>query len=84
MDLSTAARAWIAVLRLCRGLCGLPFSFFYLRLVAANQATNRGTGHRMMPRHMTYHAADGGAFDAAVCTRDGGQRGDRHCDCQQQ
>ena len=82
MDLSTAARAWIAVLRLRRGLCGLPFSFFYLRLVAANQATNRGTGHRMMPRHMTHNTAHRGALDTAVRTRNGRQREDRYQDCQ--
>ena len=76
MDLSPPGRARAAILRLRRGLCCFPF--LYLRLVVANDATNRGAGHRMMPRHMTYNAADRGALDTAVRARDDRQRGDRH------
>ncbi len=31
-----------------------------------NYATNRGTRHCMVTRHMTNNAADGSAFDATV------------------
>jgi hypothetical protein len=84
MGLRSAGRARVAVRRLRLGLCRFPFPVPYLCLVVANEAPHGGTGRRMMPRHMTYYAAHGGALDTAMRARDGRQRGDRHQDDEQQ
>jgi hypothetical protein len=39
-----------------------------------DDATNRGTRHRMMTCQMADYAADGGAFDAAMRVRDDRKR----------
>lgn len=64
MRRSGAGRFLGAVLRL-RRRC---FPCLDLGVVMANDAADRRAGHRMMTRHVSYHAPDRGTFDAAVGT----------------